>query len=491
MPEQTPKQSSQNRKPNKLSPFRIALIVFGVLLALLLLKILLFLTAEPTISVDYIAELNRISKPADYDPDNDAAFDYQKAADLFVRMPPDLFSSSGWAFRRGDLDPEELAEVNKWLIANSQALTYLKRGSAKPYLWLKVSADDDSWCEPAIDPLHVREMGLLLCWHARIEFEQARPDVALQDCVVGRKLAQHFTGQKWYLQNVGRALEALMVTQIFHILANTALDSDRLQDLQQELEQQLSGNPQPDFQGARLFMLDTVQRICTDNGRGNGHIVPSDAAKKLMRHYLQYQRPPVSQNLPGFLRGYLELARREEPSVFAVNTRIASMAIFGPDRKGMAKGIEDCFEYLDKLSAQTPWQLRQEGIEPAAEVRDKIGSEFLGFVWGPVYTVLIEMWHRQKVQGAALITSIAVLRYKADKGRFPDALENLVAAGYLKQLPMDPYSGAPLVYTPLGYDFTLYSLGADFDDDGGVSSDWGRWSEGGDMVFWPVESAKK
>jgi hypothetical protein len=224
-------------------------------------------------------------------------------------------------------------------------------------------------------------------------------------------------------------------------------------------------------------MLDTVQRICTDDGRGNGHMVASDAAKKLVRAYLQYQRPPVSQNLPRFLRQYTELARREEPSDFAVNARIVSMAMFGPDRREMVKGIEDCFEYLEKLSARTPSQLRQEGIQPAAEVSDIIGCEFLGFVCGPVHTVFIEVWQRQKVQDAALITSIAVLRYKADKGRFPDALE----------MPMDPYSGAPLVYTPLGHDFTLYSLGADFDDDGGMPSNWGQGKQGGDQVFWPVK----
>jgi hypothetical protein len=487
MPEQTPKQSSRNRKRAKLSPFRIVLIVFGLLLALLLLKIVLILTAKPTISVDYLAQLNCLLKPDDYDPNNDAAFDYQKAADLFVRMPPDLFGSSGWAFRRANLDPEELEKVNKWVIANSEALTYLKRGSAKPYLWLKVSAGDDVWCKPAIDPLHVREMGLLLSWHARIELEQARPDVALQDCIVGYKLARHFAGQKWYVQNVGRALHALMVTQIFYILTNTSLESDRLQNLQQELEQQLLKDPDPDFQGAKLFMLDTVQRICTDDGRGNGHMVASDAAKKLVRAYLQYQRPPVSQNLPRFLREYAELARHEEPSDFAVNARIVSMAMFGPDRREMVKGIEDCFEYLEKLSARTPSQLRQEGTQPAAEVSDKIGCEFLGFVCGPVHTVFIEVWQRQKVQDAALITSIAVLRYKADRGRFPEVLEDLVAAGYLKELPMDPYSDKPLVYKVLGDDFTLYSLGADFDDDSGARSSWGQGKQGGDQVFWPVE----
>ncbi|MHC4625058.1 MAG: hypothetical protein ACYS4W_14280 [Planctomycetota bacterium] len=471
----------------RLTLARIVLLVVGLPLGLLLLKVVLILKGRPTISVDYIAELNRISKAADYDPNNDAAFDYQKAAEVFTRMPPDLFSSSGWAFRQGNLDPAELEKVNKWVIANSDALTYLKRGSTKPYLWLKVSAGDKVWYKPAIDLLGVREMGLLLSWHARLELEQARPEVALQDSMVGYKLAQHFAGQKWYVQNVGRALEALTVAQIFYILANTQLGSGRLKSLQQQLEQQMSRKPEPDFEGAKLFMLDAVQRICTDNGRGNGHMVPSDAAKQLMRSYLRHREPLAGQNLPGFLRRYAELARREEPSDFAVNTKIVSMAMFGPDRKQMVKGIEDCFEYLEKLRTRTPWQLRQKGIQPDKDVRGRMACELLVHVCGPLYTVFIEMWQRQQVQDVALVTSIAVLRYKADKGRFPEVLEEPVAAGYLKQLPMDPYSSGSLVYTCFGDDFTLYSLGADFDDDGGLPSKWGEGQEGGDQVFWPVE----
>ena len=51
---------------------------------------------------------------------------------------------------------------------------------------------------------------------------------------------------------------------------------------------------------------------------------------------------------------------------------------------------------------------------------------------------------------------------------------------------MDPYSDKPLVYKRLDNSFTLYSLGADFDDDGGTPSNWGEGDKGGDAVFWPV-----
>jgi len=78
-----------------------------------------------------------------------------------------------------------------------------------------------------------------------------------------------------------------------------------------------------------------------------------------------------------------------------------------------------------------------------------------------------------------------------EKDRYPSALGELVAAGFLNELPMDPWSDKPLVYKKTDDDFTLYSVGPNFVDDGG---EYGRdrnrqirkWSDNGDTVFWPV-----
>jgi hypothetical protein len=63
-----------------------------------------------------------------------------------------------------------------------------------------------------------------------------------------------------------------------------------------------------------------------------------------------------------------------------------------------------------------------------------------------------------------------------------------VKEGNLKEVPQDPYSDGDLVYRKTEDGFTLYSLGADFDDDGGIENpdnQWGQIKEGGgDRVFW-------
>jgi hypothetical protein len=106
----------------------------------------------------------------------------------------------------------------------------------------------------------------------------------------------------------------------------------------------------------------------------------------------------------------------------------------------------------------------------------------------PAADRIIETSFQTKAQTDALLTTLALLRYKADKGRFPHELGELISTGYLKNLPMDPYGKNEMVYKITGNDFLLYSLGADFRDEGGVPSNWGTGKEGGDQVFWPLQS---
>ena len=61
--------------------------------------------------------------------------------------------------------------------------------------------------------------------------------------------------------------------------------------------------------------------------------------------------------------------------------------------------------------------------------------------------------------------------------------------GYIKQLPMDPYSDKPLIYKLTDKGFILYSIGRDFKDDGGKYNEFESWEEtqkGGDYILYPV-----
>lgn len=70
-----------------------------------------------------------------------------------------------------------------------------------------------------------------------------------------------------------------------------------------------------------------------------------------------------------------------------------------------------------------------------------------------------------------LQTEVALLRYRANHGRFPSSLAELAPA-YLKSVPIDPFGlGKPLRYRQIrgGKSYLLYSLGSDLKDDRGKS----------------------
>jgi hypothetical protein len=62
-------------------------------------------------------------------------------------------------------------------------------------------------------------------------------------------------------------------------------------------------------------------------------------------------------------------------------------------------------------------------------------------------------------------TLLAIHRYRQQRGAWPPSLDQLVA-DYLPQLPLDPYTGKPLLYRVEGNGYVLYSVGKNGMDDG-------------------------
>jgi hypothetical protein len=155
-----------------------------------------------------------------------------------------------------------------------------------------------------------------------------------------------------------------------------------------------------------------------------------------------------------------------------------------PKSQAFKPHLKSTLEYYDTMSAKTSWQLHNEQTQPIT--KDNPLIEILGSAIANV----IELESRIRADEQALITTIAILRYNANSDGYPGALSQLVSAGYIKELPIDPFSNNPFVYKRTIQGFTLYSFGEDYDDDGGLHSKWGTGDEGGDQVFWPLEQSQ-
>ena len=127
--------------------------------------------------------------------------------------------------------------------------------------------------------------------------------------------------------------------------------------------------------------------------------------------------------------------------------------------------------------------------EPASDVyqRDKVCSEHV-YGWpSRLYDVFHELAaypdessllspfseaiDRSDARNRLLMTELAIRAYRLEHGGNPERLEQLVPE-YLARVPIDPYSGEPLVYRRRNGEYVLYGVGPNRKDDGGEFLTW-------------------
>jgi hypothetical protein len=151
------------------------------------------------------------------------------------------------------------------------------------------------------------------------------------------------------------------------------------------------------------------------------------------------------------------------------------------DFPNLKEHLQSTLEFCDMVASRSPWKLHND----KAIISEKTNPWIENIAPAIARSTAIEFLSRAEIQ--ALITTISIMRYNIDKNGYPATLSQLIIAGYLKELPKDPFSDNPLVYKQAEKGFILYSLGGDFDDDGGRRNKSDFSEEGGDHVFWPVE----
>jgi hypothetical protein len=448
------------------------LLAVGVLLfALLIFKIHFTLTAKPKITVDYVAEYNRITRPQNYDPNDNAAPYYQKAFDAFVEMPQELRNPYiNWP---ADFNGAEHTLLENWLASNSQAFEYFKIAADKPYYWLERHTDKDnnmmSILLPELSPLKCLSEALL--WSAKQNASQEKYQDAFVDILACWRAGCQKCGIPFFLveQSVGMSRKKAAVDNALLILDKTQADSSALKSFQDALQTEFDNDAYvPAFTAEKLSLYDALQMTFIDNGRGTGRL-----AWRVAWYY---------DTLGG---------------VWA-NRSHRLNCFFGPTRNQTVKQIEKVFTLSNQVMTQTPWQLKSEGCDYFEEIEKINNSNFLLQLLGINPKIIFHIYHKTRAQMEALLAVLAILRFKADNHRLPVSLDELASAGYLQSVPMDPYSDGPLVYKPDKGNFKLYSVGEDFSDDGG-SNEFKKETRktrsafdapAPDIVYWPVRKLK-
>jgi len=158
------------------------------------------------------------------------------------------------------------------------------------------------------------------------------------------------------------------------------------------------------------------------HSREKGHLIP----KRIT--WLKALSGPRPQNyLEEFLYVFSDLD---------ILKKVTYMIFLHPNRQETLEDINYLYDYYERLSKKSAAQVNAEADEIDKIVEKLFRENFFMAILSPALRRVIDISHRLPTDVNSTFAIIAILRYKQDKGDYPDTLEELVTSGYLKQLPM-------------------------------------------------------
>ena len=459
----------------------------GCTIAAMILYVLWQFTGQPTISVDYLARFNRFARPDIREEDN--AWPYlERAMALYVPIDPNNKSRDGDLMEKvsryfylytpaDEFTDGERSAVDKWARRNEPAWQEFLAAGRKPYCWHELkTADGSTQMISVLAPsLHsLRQLARAGIWRAETEARQGKLHQAVEDSLAVIRVGDRLNYAVLVEGLVGISMKSTGHNCLRNLLSDYRFSSVQLAALQHQLEEIGEGG---DFwmamEAERLGSLDVVQRVFTEGGLGGGHIIP--------------------QRLVAF--------SMDTGSSLVERPAILALGVLHVGRDETVRFINDYFDRAKGETRLTPWQRKQ---EPETSEQFILRAQSRGLLYQARYAFPLmflpdlatatDLNCQAKASHRATVASIALLRWRKDKGQFPQRLDELVGGGYLSSLPADPYSDGPLKYRRTEGGFILYSIGENFKDDGGDPNAPGAhmgYRTPLDIVYWPPPKPRK
>ena len=450
----------------------------GVLILCFSAYLVWFWTGKPAITVDYIAEFNRLTRPV-ADESLNAAPLFEQAADMCPNKPAG--KSDFWQKSYIDVNEAQRQVIEGWVQLCTDSLNLIAQGVEKPYYWrqYKTSGDpnDDSSMIGILLPnlTKFRYLTAALCFRAQIQAARGEYSPAFDDLIVCYKFGR-LTGQgeKTIIEQlVGIGIQAVAARNIREILSHYPVGAKQLAVLQADFAEAQTGQ---EFGTQLLFekiaVHDEIQRCFTEDRIGGGHLYP--------------KRLPVMGTL---------IAGKDSAEILSDALAIRIL-FFHPNKAETRQKADEYYEFFEKTSKMSPAELKFKSIDLNKQVESIVKGNIFLSIWAPALGRVYETSYHVKAEVQSVPVIIAALRFKIDKGQYPKDLAELQRFGYIKEIPIDPFSDQPLVYKRTVDNFTLYSVGFNFKDDGGqvYQDEKGilrLWhNEFGDAVFWPVQKSE-
>jgi hypothetical protein len=452
--------------------------ISGIIIVLFILYVIWFISGKPKITTDYVAQLNQIARPSSTDETQNAAYYYNQAGEKIDKLPEEM--TNIFAKSYFECNEPEKKQAEDWLAKNQELLNLVIAGSDKPYCWDIYKAQNNTMFAVLLPhPKEYRNLARILCFKASLSASEGNYNQGFENILTALKLGKHIKTEPFIIENlVGMAIESTAVQNVRQILSRYNIDKYELAKLQSDFEAIAWEDIfRINFNGERMCIYDAIQRSFTDDIFG-GHI------------YVREDTGIMADILDGPYNN--QIGKREQQDFPETLKKLFSILFTQPGKKETLKAINELHDYYERMSVLTPAEQRSMEPNSHEEFTKVVGNNVVLRVVAPALDKAISICYRNKTEVQATTTIIALIRYKQENGAYPNNLQELLNKGLIKEIPLDPYSDKPLVYKKTEKGFTLYSVGPDFIDNGGimgVDKD-GKprlWNEtGGDAVFWPV-----
>ncbi len=451
----------------------------------------------PTPTVDYMAKIN---EPSQKVPEGDRAWPVLREALLQFRpMPPELVTTQKNLPRPGD---PNWSSAMAWVESNRSILPLLTEAASKPsygfaydnaqilaFMRLQAQARGEK-PEPATeqDPLvpptlamllphlqDLRSLGRFLVLDAREHLGRGEFAEAWGSLDIAHRFgAMLYTGQTIIEQLIGVALVTLSTNEMRGVLYRTgdAVTADHLALVKASHVETMpicaiKGN----FRAESFFFNDVVQYVFTDDGVGNGHLIPSQFAKLIVMG---------------------EPANVEPMGWYGTDAGMLAVAAVHADRRDTVARYHELWDKMEELYTLPLYDSRRaemSNVMQAVRNDDASGQRYalVNFMLPDLSRANL-LVREATMNELATRTLVAILQYRLEHGALPQRLGELTPR-YVAAIPIDEFSGMHLRYSTGGGDFKLYSVGENLQDDGGSSKKIKGGEKGGggpaDIVYWP------
>jgi hypothetical protein len=353
--------------------------------------------------------------------------------------------------------------IADWLDANAETLTRLetashRRGYFAPYI------GDESLFEGKLPGLHfARDLARMLTARAQLHIGQGDLDGAWRDLLTLKRFGR-------LMQQSGPIIPRLVGMSLQHLAYGVIDDLLSADDLKHEQAVRIISDMAA--LAPENWLIDAIDR--------DERWMALDA---LMRFVMQPQRAEASPFAPDDTNriGALIAASRGfdmNPLLRGVNGHFDQVVQMlrsdaSPEQKMQQRKEQFVGLAMDSATLQFVLEarLQAKGQPMPREMYNEQLQRLLSMLvrkdWLPACIGAYRSQLAQQLKHQVEVAAVAIAAYGVQRGHYPDTLDDLVRQ-YLPSVPRDA-DGRPLRYRREGHDASVYSIGPDLADNGGLA----------------------